>query len=138
MSFSYFSKIIYPPIVILIGLISNIFVIAVYSRRKFHKLPTKNIWRYISLAEIVSVLQILKHFIHNTFDFNLESVSSFVCKILSYFSHFGVIPAWFLVFLSFDRLASIIYTRLSKFLRKHQLLILLCIILGKNRFIFKT
>lgn len=112
-----------PPSLVLIGVITNTFIIIIYSRKKFKKSATKNIWRLIATVDIFCALQIIKHFSLNTFNYNMFLISPITCKLLCYFSHFGSISAWLLVYISFERLLSITLPHFNKCLQNAQMII---------------
>ncbi len=130
-TFKFILDTIIPPILILTGLINNLLVIAVYSRKKFQKLSTKNVWRLLAFVDIISIFQITKYFTKNSFSYNLYLISAFTCKLVSFLSHIGANSAWLVVYISCQRLCSIISSGLNKFLHKFQSLIC-CIIIAAN------
>lgn len=116
----FFIQVIYPPCLIVTSIVTNILVICVYSRKKFHKLPTRNVWRLISFVDLFSSLQLTKHFLNNTFGFNVYLSSGPMCKILNFLSYSNSIAAWLLVYISSERFLAIHFSRISRKLHKFQ------------------
>jgi len=122
-AFKFFLDTIIPPVLILTGIITNLLIVAVYSRKHFQKLSTRNVWRLLALIDIICILQITKYFSSNTFSYNLYLISAFACKLISFLSHIGALSAWLVVYISCQRLCSILFPTLNKLLHKFQLLI---------------
>ncbi len=141
-SFKYFLDVIVPPLLVTSGILFNLLIILVYSRHKFTSLPTRNIWRLLSLVHIFCLLQIIKYFTINAFSFDLYLISPFTCKLVAFFSHSGLLASWLEIYITLDRLLTIINsTRFHKQLTRHQLLICLFIFVFyfaffSHRFIF--
>jgi len=129
-NFEYFLEVIYPASLIVSSLVANILVILVYSRRKFKKLPTRNILRLIALIDITSGLQLIKHLLRNAYDYNIYLASRALCKLLNYISYTNSIVAWLLVYISCERFLSIMHPKLNNSLRKFQNIIvtLICVL----------
>lgn len=137
----FFLDTIIPPCLILIGTISNILVILVYSQPKFQKLPTKNVWRLLSTVDIFCLLQIIKYFLSNTFSYNLYMISPFTCKLIAFLTHSGAISSWLVVYISSERFTSLVFPKLNKLLRRRQitifaLIFLFYVIFYSQRFIY--
>lgn len=124
----YFLTIICPPIIILSGIVANISVIAVYSRTRFRKDPTRNLWRLLAIVDFFCVNQQWKHFINHVTDgeIEIETISSISCKISAYTSHMYSISAWLLVFISVDRFFSIVNLKVSQFIQRRSVQIITC------------
>lgn len=125
----FFVQVIYPPCLIVTSIMTNILVICVYSRKRFSKLPTRNVWRLISFVDLFSSLQLTKHFLTNTFDYNAYHSSRPICKILNFLSYSNSIAAWLLVYISSERFLAIHFSRISHKLHKYQPLICIGIVL---------
>lgn len=120
LDFQFFIEVIYPPCLIATSIVTNILVIFVYSRKKFRKLPTRNVWRLISLVDLISSLQLTKHFLRNAFDYNVYHSSRPMCKILNFLSYSNSIGAWLLVYISSERFLAINFSHISRKLHKFQ------------------
>ena len=120
---------IIPPFLILIGTLSNILVISVYSQVKFRKLATKNVWRLLSLVDIFCLLQIIKYFLSNTFNYSLYMISPFMCKLIAFLTHFGTVSSWLVVYISSERLTSLVFPKLNKLIQRNQITIFFIILI---------
>ena len=120
--------VIFPPIIAILGIVGNISIIIIYSRKKFHTDPLRDQYRLLSFNDILCVLQILKHFLLDSYGINLSN-NLVACKLISYASYFSAISAWIIVFISVDRMLSIIHRRASYFLRKKSVRTGACIII---------
>lgn len=119
---------IFPPIIALLGTTGNICIIIIYSRKRFTNDPLRNHYRLFSFVDILCVLQIIKHFLLDQFNINVQS-TSFLCKILAYATYFSSISAWVLAFISIDRMISIVNRPASTFLRKQSSGTVACLII---------
>lgn len=124
----YFLTIICPPFIILSGIVGNVSVIAVYSRKRFQRDPTRNLWRLLAIVDFFCVNQMWKHFINHVTNGNIEieTMSSISCKLLAYTSHLYSVSAWLLVYISVDRFFSIINQRISQIIQRRFVQIITC------------
>lgn len=122
-TFEYFLKIPLPVMLVSTGLLANCLVIIVYSREKFNRLPTKNILRLIALADTFCLVQQTKFSLRYIFNIDIYTISSFMCKFFVYISHFNFISAWLLVYISTDRMLSILFPNITKRLKPFQSII---------------
>lgn len=96
------------PIIVLIGLAGNLLNFLVFSRKKFEKLATKNIFRTIAVIDTFCLLQIIDKFFQYGFGFYLRKYSNLTCKVFTFLIYsFGPMSAWLLVFISIERFISI-------------------------------
>lgn len=108
--FGYFLEAIYPPILFILGLFGNIMSFAVFSRKKLSRLSFRNMGRLMAIADIIYLLQLPEDFFTYYFDYNIRDVSVLTCKLFRYFNFcLGPIPAWLLVYISYDRAISTVY-----------------------------
>lgn len=126
--FEFFLNCMIPPVLIIVGTVNNLLLFAVYSRKKFASLPTRNIWRVLAIIDIFCLVQITKYFSLNTFDYNLFNINLFTCKFIGYLTHCGIMSAWLVVYISLERMLSILLPKANKRLRKFQVLICIGII----------
>lgn len=110
-SLSDFLNIVYPPVLVTISILGNLFVLIVYSQDKFKKLHNLNVWRSMSIVDIFCVAQILKHFLHYAFNYDIHMENPFLCKLVSYLSHSGAISAWLRAYITIDLFGSIVLHR---------------------------
>ena len=142
-TFEHLIYIIYTPILVVISIMGNLFVIVVYSQDKFKKLHNRNVWRLMSLIDIFCVLQIIKHFLSYAFAYEVYMVNPFMCKIVSYLSHFGAISAWLRAYITSELFFSIVLVSLKTHLRQFQRMIItlifaLNLLFYSQRFFFTT
>ena len=112
-----------PTIILITSIVNNILIILVYSRKRFNKLPTRNIWRLLSIVDIFCCLQIIKHLSYNLFEIKLYTFSLYSCKFITYFSYFSSISAWLHVYLTSERFFSILFPAANFFIRRKQVII---------------
>lgn len=116
---SYFLEDIFALLILTTGICTNLLVMLVYSRKRFKKLPTKNLWRLLSLVDILCLNPTLLHYLKDH-HINIYSLSDLACKLCSFISHFNFMSAWLLVFISIDRLFSIIHQGLSSIVQRRR------------------
>ncbi len=116
---AFFLDILYPFFLVIFSFFGNIIVFIVYSTKYFRYLPSRNIWRIVSLIDIFCVLQILKYLIDSIYGFKIYLLSPLVCKLISYASHLGAVSAWLHAYLAIELFGSIILPNFIK--RIHQL-----------------
>lgn len=107
MHFEYFLDKIYPLILVVISILGNSLVIIIYSQKYFKNLASRNIWRLIALIDMFCVLQIFKHIMSNVFDIYIYLITPLLCKLVSFFSHFGTISAWLHAYLTAELVCTI-------------------------------
>lgn len=112
-----------PSLLLITSIVSNIFIILVYSRKRFQKVHTRNIWRLLSLVDIFCCLQIIKHLSYNLFGIKLYTFSIYTCKFITYFSYFSSISAWLHVYLTCERFFSILFPSFNTLIRRKQVCI---------------
>ncbi len=127
-SLNYIFNIIFPVPLILIGLFGNVSIILTYTRAKFCKMQNRHVWRLLAVNDTLCLVQIFKFFIKNQFHIYLEGTSNFLCKFISYLTHFSIISAHLLVYISIDRMLAILFPHINKSLKQHQAIILLSIL----------
>lgn len=136
-------QVYYPPILVTVSILGNLFVIIVYSQDKFKKLHNRNVWRLMSMVDIFCVLQIIKHFLSYAFDYQIYMENPFLCKMVSYLSHFGAISAWLRAYITSELFFSIVLVSLKTYLREFQRMIIVLIfalnlLFYSQRFYFTT
>ena len=94
-------------ILTIFGLLGNITVLFVYTRKKFRNIP---MFRYYSISLVFETLELLLIWPYNFdefFQFNKNSIS---CKIVQYLAYlFGVYISWIAVLIPIDRFISVRY-----------------------------
>lgn len=108
MTLEYILNMYLQPIIVIIGLTGNILNFLVFSRKKFEKLATRNIFKTIAVIDTFCLLQIIDHFFKYGFGFYLRRQSNLTCKMFTFLIYsFGPMSAWLLVFISVERFISI-------------------------------
>jgi hypothetical protein len=123
--FNIFITLVYPALIIVTGIASNLMIFAIYSRKRFKKSATKNIWRFLAVVDLISILLFSEYFLQNC-GLDISIISQFVCKFLNFINFFKTISAWIITFISIERFFSILYPQLSKRLRRKKTQLLVC------------
>ena len=113
-----FSKQIFPPIIVCLGLIGNIFTLIVFSKKNLSKIS--KLLRILTISDSFGILSILQHYINNNFGINIRIFSDLSCKIFGYLAYvFFPISAWLLVYVCIERFFMIKYPIKYKFLQRN-------------------
>ena len=99
---------IFPPFILVMGIIGNSLGFIILSRKKFLKLPIRNFMRFLAFIDTFYLLQIIADYLTNTFNMDIRMISPLWCKIFVYFN-FCLCPmsSWSLVFINVERMISI-------------------------------
>lgn len=112
-----------------IGLIGNLFLIVIYSRKKLSKLSLSMYFRCQAISCVCnSILQITDYSLE---EFQIKKQSDIACKLLGYFTRaFIPMAAWFEVIASLDRFLTIVFPIRFKFLQKQlvQRIVVACLV----------
>ena len=104
----FFVKAIFPPMILLLGLVGNVLLFLVLSRKKFSSFPVRNIFRFLAISDSIYLLQFIEDYLAHMFDYDVRNFSSVTCKLFRYFNYsLCPISGWILVYISFERLLSI-------------------------------
>ena len=101
------------------GTIGNFICFIIYSRKIFAKISITFYFKAISINNCIILLQMLRYFIQSSFNYDLELVSDFSCKLFGYMVYSTIpISTWIMVYVVFDRFVSICFFTKFKFLQK--------------------
>ena len=103
--------IVYPIVLIIIGIALNGIIFFVYTRKALFKTSAGF---YFSVSAVVETLALLlgslKFAINNIFDYDMVTISTFMCKFMSSIIYILCqMSSWILVIISIDRLILIKY-----------------------------
>ena len=115
------------PLIFVLGLSGNLIALAVLSR-KIKKIGPVTMYCCLFVFDTIYLFNILRVYLDRSFDIKLTTLSSFACKILSYFSYsISSCSALILMYISFYRFISIRYPSKSFTLKKTSVqLIFIC------------
>ena len=104
----YFVLSIYPLLLLVIGIVGNFLGFIITSRKKFKKLSTRNLLRFLAVLDTFYLLQIVVDYLTNTFNLDIRLISSIWCKAFTYLNY-SICPvsSWSLVIISIERVLSI-------------------------------
>lgn len=104
----YFVLSIYPLLLLVIGILGNFLGFIITSRKKFKKLSTRNLLRFLAVLDTFYLLQIVVDYLTNTFNLDIRLISSIWCKAFTYLNY-SICPvsSWSLVIISIERVISI-------------------------------
>lgn len=106
----YFIYILFPPIVLLTGLIGNITGLIVMSRKKLAKFTIRNVYRFLFVSDTAILIQIVIAYMQLSIEYDPTITSTMFCKVFSFFNYaFGPISSLLIVYISCERLISIKY-----------------------------
>ena len=131
-SFNYYFNMSTAGILTTVGLIGNLLVLFILTRKKFRSV---SMFRYYSFVTAIETLQIPIIWVYNFPDFFNFNENELVCKLIQFFSNLlAVFVTWMPAIISFDRFVSVIYP--TKFLFRNkfnfQLVILACLFLSSS------
>ena len=130
--FDYFLQYICPPLILLIGLLGNVLVILIFSRRSFKITSSKNLLITLAANEIFGTLMILVN--HGTlFQFNFIYYNTFGCRLLLFLNYCSAaVTSWLLTLVTVERLVTIKYPHVKIFKTYKPLLLAVACIYGWN------
>lgn len=131
--FEFIVKYIYPPLVLIAGLLGNVLGFIVFSSKSSEKIGPRNIYRYLMIMDTVYLIQIVNKYLKYAFRTDLAVTSVELCQTTKYFAYcLDAISPMLLVYISIERLISIKYPA-SKVLREVKTqLIFLSVVIAYN------
>ena len=100
----YFLEEIFPFMLVVLGFVSNLFILIVFSRKKLQSVPGKNLLKLIAIIDVSCCLIIVAR----SSEANLLKYSYLTCKLGSYaYYSFPTISAWLLGYISIEKLLTI-------------------------------
>jgi hypothetical protein len=130
MVFEYFILNIFPPFLLIIGMIGNSlgFIVLTSKTNKLSKLSVRNLMRFIAILDTLYLFQIIADYLTNSYNLDIRLISRYWCKLFVYFNYcICPISSWLIVFVSVERMASITSPRLAKIFNKHKFQFRLCL-----------
>ena len=117
------------PVITFIGLITNTFTLAIFSRKKFRKTIFSTYFRFYVAIQTLNLIMPINKFLEWNFDIFFSLFTDFTCKLTFYYSNTNhAIAGWLLMIISFDRYLSIVYpAKLFIFRKKSKIQISICI-----------
>jgi len=61
----YFLGTVLPLIIVVFGILNNMLIFNIFSRKRFLKMPAKNMIRLISVVDTLCLILIIRHFVWN-------------------------------------------------------------------------
>lgn len=108
--------VILPSIMVIGAIIGNSFIILIWCRPVFKKMPTKLVFCLEALFEILSILQLVPQIVHIMFDFDIFSTSGFSCKFFKIIEFMlPAITSYMLVIMSLERISMILFSKIGLF-----------------------
>jgi hypothetical protein len=80
----YFLAIVLPIIIVVFGFLNNIVTFSVFSRKRFLKMPGKNMIRLVSVVDTLCLIFIIRHFIWNVYSMLLYYIIKFGSRLISH------------------------------------------------------
>lgn len=115
---------------VLAGVIGNISMYVVFSRKGLKKISVSMYFRALALINLFITINWIKIFLLYHYDFSLVSQSIILCKSVTYLIYtVSPISAWLLVVAGLDRFVSIVYPAKYLFMRKPRFSLIVILII---------
>ena len=103
----------------LIGVLGNILVICVFSRRSLKKYSYSFYSKAMAISDIVVLCHSFRHWARFMYNADIDLVSPFLCAINEYQPYVTVcLSLWILMLISIDRLATVVYPNRLKIIKE--------------------
>ena len=103
-------------VIAIIGIIGGILNICVFSRKALKSFSFSFYMKAMSCCDIITLIHSIRYWIAFVFGLNLDTVSTFLCKIGIYQPYVAICVAlWLINVISLDRLAIVVYPNNQKF-----------------------
>ena len=113
----------------------NIFTLAIFWRKNLSNMS--KLLRILTISDSFGVLNILQHYLKNTFNIDVRAFSDLSCKIFGFMTYFFLpISAWLLVYVCMERFLMIKYPSRYKVLRRNSVQIGLVLLITILNFAF--
>ena len=117
----YFFSMIYFPIVVIFGILANVIIIVVLSRKAFDKTPSRSLLRILAASDLSAVLGIIPYY-GSAFGISINSFvyySNLCCKVAYFWLYYNpAVSSWLLVMISIERFISIRYRKVTLYQNK--------------------
>ena len=115
---AYFLKTICLPCIFFTGIIGNLIVIAVFSRKKI-QLNSNNFLRILAFNDILALLSLVIYY-DSPIGINIINSTIYSCKYINSLSWFmSANSSWILLFVNFNRLVLLKYQQFLNFIKKN-------------------
>jgi len=131
-SFEYFTYYIFPPVILVIGLVGNFLGFKVMQRPKMLEIGPRNTYKYLFISDTIFLVQIIVTYLQLSFNIDITTSSKVMCKLWWYLNYSSDSqPSMLLVYISIDRYVSIKMPAVRYFMRKrnNQLIFFIFIIM---------
>lgn len=137
-NFEFFVHYIFPPLVLIVGLVGNTLGILTLLRKRLVSFPSRFMFCCLFLFDSIYLINMLVNYLEVAFGMMITISSSFSCKIQNYFSYsLATISPMILVFISSERYLEIKHPIKQFMFRKKKIqLIYLSVILFFNVFFY--
>lgn len=107
-SFEFFVNYIFPPLILIVGLIGNLIALSVLTRAKLKKIGTRYTYIILFITDTIYLFQIVINYLGYGFSLDLTTLSSHACKLYIYFNYsLGALSPWLLNYISMEKFISI-------------------------------
>ena len=114
----------------LIGIISNILAICVFSRKSLRKYSYSFFCVIMGISDIVILLHSFRHWAGYILEADLDLVSQFFCTVDTYTENIAAtFSLWMLTVISFDRLFTVVYPNRFQIFKKRWFQVLIVVVL---------
>ena len=106
MMISYFFVIyLMAPIILIFGIVGDVFGLLVLQRKKLVKIGPRGMYRFLFVMDIINLLSIIVNYLNSAFNINVQIISRYACKLYVYLTvWFGPIPAYVLLYISVEKI----------------------------------
>ena len=130
---------IYPKILIPFGTIFNIINIILFSGRKLSKISLSFMIRLLAINHILNLITFGLWSFDGLYRQNLDSSTVLLCKVISTIGYLFIASnSWILVFISFNRLIMILFSRKPKIFRYKNFYVFISLIIYVYNILYYT
>jgi hypothetical protein len=109
-NFEYFVHFIFPVIILVFGLLGNLFGLKVSTRNKLIKIGPLKIYQYLFLIDSIYFIALINNYLAYSYSIDFSLISSFSCKIFRYLSYvFSPVSSMLLIYILIERYLSVKY-----------------------------
>lgn len=85
--FMFFINYIFPPLILVLGLIGNSLGIVIVLRKNLRKIGPIHIYCYMFASDTAYLVQIVITYLYYSYDIHIDAYSSLTCKLWVYFNY---------------------------------------------------
>ncbi len=109
-NFEYFVHFIFPVIILVFGLLGNLFGLKVSTRNKLIEIGPLKIYQYLFLIDSIYFIALINNYLAYSYSIGFSLISSFSCKIFRYLSYvFSPVSSMLLIYILIERYLSVKY-----------------------------